>query len=109
MLRPVDMSKAAPLFIEIPSDEYEIRPRLELEMTKRGFSPVNDPAARYVMKANYSRTRTRIDVAIQIFDSQTGDRIYQGQANNPGFGTAFLVGKADIIWGSFETALQGFK
>lgn len=108
--RPVDMSKTAPLYIvPIEPDDYDITPRLALFMGRKGFDVVKDENARYRLKAGYSRTRTRVEVFAIITDTQTGEKVYSGEAVNPGFGTAMIMYKSDVIWGSFETALQGFR
>lgn len=110
MYKQVDISRNAPIYIApIESDDYEIAPRLALFLGRKGFDVVKDEDARYRMKAGYSRTRTRIEVFVMVIDTATGEKIYAGEAVNPGFGTASLFGKSDVIWGSFETALQGFR
>lgn len=105
-IKPVDLSKASPIYIApIENDYYDMAQRISMIVARAGFDPVKNEDARFKLVASYHRTPYKIEAYVKIFDQTTGEKIYQGEGQNNGFGT--MIAKREAILGTFETALQG--
>lgn len=107
-IKPIDLSKASPIYISpIENDYYDIPQRLSLIVARAGFDPVKNDNARYRLDASYNRSALKVEVVVKIFDQVTGDKIYQGEGVNNGWGT--MLSRQAAIVGAFEAALSNLQ
>ena len=106
--KPISVNEKTSVFIEdFSGDRFNIKQRLEFEFAKMGFNPTLDKEkSDYTLKWQYTHAAFGTNATVRLIN-KSGETVYLGEGNNPGFGT--LLNKTGATWGTFERALDGLK
>ncbi len=110
-VKKLDNSKVQTIYVEPIENDLswsKTKEKISFFLNSNGFETVDTKQAAFLrMKADYGYNNSKLTGYVRITEILSGDIVYSGRCENPGFGTIISPGVA--IWDCLEKALSGIK